>query len=163
MVVLSFLTNTIFFLTHSQRKKSFRGKKNVNYAARFGKLTLNYDIQCYDSLRHDNKQLMMKIKKYLRAEYKHQTKNTIVSDGIKILDPDARTPLQTNSYDCGVFTCVFAWCTMMRMRIDTFTQSDMSNFREHVCLSVCGGALRDVMQYPNVDPRRTSSDWITFA
>ena len=58
-----------------------------------------------------------------------------------------KVPQQGNIYDCGVFTCAFAYCLAHNLPLNTFKHFNMTFFRKHIILSVCQGYLHPLISY----------------
>lgn len=51
------------------------------------------------------------------------------------------TPQQQNSYDCGIFITMYADFLLDDLPIHKFSQSDISYFRQKICLNIIKGSL----------------------
>ena len=58
-----------------------------------------------------------------------------------------KVPQQPNTYDCGVFTCAFAYCLAHNLPLDTFKHFNMTFFRKHIILSVSQGYIHPLISY----------------
>ncbi|KAL3914741.1 MAG: hypothetical protein SGILL_005979 [Bacillariaceae sp.] len=71
-------------------------------------------IQIYDSLGRRYPNVLVKLKKYLRMEYRNKKQIAMPAPHEWELDEStAATPRQTNGYDCGVFVCMYAYALSM--------------------------------------------------
>ena len=128
--------------------------------------TGHIQIKYYDSYEHDD----LEARKYIttiRELYKKMLNDytldmTIPSHWgsrkkVIVTDVDEDVPLQTNSYDCGVFVCMFAFCVILGLNPNTFTQKETQFFREHITITVLSGELYEMFRYYNVDPDKLTS------
>ena len=80
-------------------------------------------ITCFDSIEKENSHCVMNLKQYLFK---------LNGEWYSITDLGQRSiPRQSNSYDCGVFTCLFARFLAANCRFD-FAQKDIAAFRQQM-------------------------------
>jgi hypothetical protein len=97
-------------------------------------------IVIYDSLRGEKPTgYLQAIFRYLLDEHqaKHGRPLPCASDW-RLEQCGRETPGQTNSYDCGVFTCMFAEYITRDRQLD-FTQSDITEYRKKLVLAIMTG------------------------
>ena len=101
----------------------------------------NERIEYWDSLGADHKRFKQWILKYLEDEWKDKkaAKPFPYSFG-KQSDSHAEIPNQHNSYDCGVFTCMFAEC-ITRGADPDFTQDDIEEARLLIAYQIHRGTI----------------------
>lgn len=91
-------------------------------------------IKYYDSLKRTNTNCLNIIFNYLKKEYKDKKNEDFDCSGWRLMNADD-CPLQFNSYDCGVFTCVNAEYLARDVNLD-FEQSDMVMLRQKLCYEI---------------------------
>lgn len=96
-------------------------------------------IQFYDSLGSDGMQYLEAIFKYIQDEH-HDKKGSPLPDidGWRLIPCSRDTPRQLNSYDCGVFTCMFADFLSKDCPL-VFDQNHITLCRERIALSILNG------------------------
>lgn len=101
-------------------------------------------IEYYDSLGGTNSHCRKCLRQYLADEYR--SKNNRELDLSVWVDhaPGSQVPQQENSFDCGVFMCIFA-AHVTQNKPFRFSQRDMPFFRKRILL--------DIMQKKFSDPR----------
>ena len=111
---------------------------------------MQHRIMFLDSL-HDpenNHMIQNMIEKHLTQEgLEKHTKYGLKKPKSVFIFEERRVPQQTNGFDCGVFTCAFAFCLAYNLPVHTFTQSNMNFFRKHMVLSVSQGTLHPIVKY----------------
>lgn len=95
----------------------------------------NKEIVYYDSLRGNNPQCIMGLKKYLDDESKDKKKCAFNFDDWKEIMPKS-IPEQMNGCDCGVFACKYAEYRSRDAKF-TFTQENMPYFRQRMVYEIC--------------------------
>jgi Ulp1 family protease len=53
------------------------------------------------------------------------------------------TPRQGGGVDCGVFVCMYVYCTLLRIPFDAYSQVDMPNIRRRMMLAILEGNIAD--------------------
>ncbi|KAJ7920053.1 hypothetical protein B0H13DRAFT_1987569 [Mycena leptocephala] len=91
-------------------------------------------VEIYDSAHWDHTNVFLLLREYLALE--HQKKHNINLDLTEWQDFTAPTPMQTNSYDCGVFACRIIFYLARSARSFPFGQDDMSDLRERTVLEI---------------------------
>ena len=93
-------------------------------------------ISYYDSLGQTNFTCLHAVMKYLQYQSKSKKLNLIECNGIHCKD----IPMQYNSYDCGVFVCMYARYLAADSPF-SFDQEDMPNIRKHMALELLSKTL----------------------
>lgn len=115
-------------------------------------------IQFYDSMRKDGFDYLKALFQYVKDEWaKHNTGEFPNENEWRLIRNENETPAQHNGYDCGVFTCMFADFIAMGREL-TFNQSHISQYREHMVLSILNGfvPIDDYIETNETD----SSHWV---
>ena len=87
---------------------------------------------------------------FVKQEYEFKSP---VSKSMKDFNPtfdrdNTMPPQQENGYDCGVFVCAYGYCLVNELPLNTFTQSNMNFFRQHIACSIASGSLLPLIKYP---------------
>lgn len=123
-----FLYKKMFIPIHSQNHWCL-------ICVNFIKKTIAY----YDSLISVNYKCLISILEYLQDEFEDKYNEKLdISDWQLINARDC--PIQKNSYDCGVFTCIIAEY-LARDAVLDFTQDDMFIFRHRISYEILNGSL----------------------
>ena len=91
-------------------------------------------ISYWDSLGGDHPKFKQWMQQYLKDEWKDKKGSEEFPYSFSF-DDTTEVPHQTNSYDCGVFTCMFAECLTRGRGID-FDQDDISDCRFVIALQI---------------------------
>jgi hypothetical protein len=84
-------------------------------------------VSYYDSLNNCGRNATLAVRDFIK--YVGSTvANGVNVDAYTVRSRTVGIPRQTNSYDCGVFTLVYADCLARRVRM-VFGQSDIANYR----------------------------------
>lgn len=99
----------------------------------------NRSINYYDSLGQFNYQILNILENMIHREAERLQPETITyrSPFVKITSIDM--PQQSNSYDCGVFTCMAVYLALDKSLL--FTQADMPFLRNNIILEIIQGKL----------------------
>ena len=99
-------------------------------------------IQFYDSMGGGGMYYMRAILQYLKDEWarKNNGKELPHLSEWKLVTCTSDTPRQTNCFDCGVFTCMFADFLSMDYPL-SFTQEHATRYRERIALSILQGCV----------------------
>ena len=100
-------------------------------------------IKYYDSLAEGtiHKSFVSHMKKYLADEWKDKKKGEECPDFENFETPLVYPPQQSNSYDCGVFTCMNAECLSARRDWIDFDQSMIPDMRLKMLLQIRNGRI----------------------
>ncbi|KAL5497426.1 hypothetical protein EMCRGX_G013895 [Ephydatia muelleri] len=99
-------------------------------AINFGKKQIQY----YDSLRGSNAQCLNALRQYIVSESRDKKQQEYDLSGWTDYSPK-NIPHQTNSSDCGVFSCLYARYLSRDIRFD-FSQADMPAIRQHMICEI---------------------------
>jgi Ulp1 family protease len=89
----------------------------------------------YDSMGEDGMHYLQSIFQYIKDEHKDKKKSSMPDgDQWQIIPTQRDTPRQRNGYDCGVFTCMFAYFLSKNQPL-TFSQEHIALYREQIALS----------------------------
>ncbi|KAI8911836.1 hypothetical protein EDD86DRAFT_264628 [Gorgonomyces haynaldii] len=91
-------------------------------------------IEYMDSLLGRNPQCQKLLLDYLKQECLDKRKQELDTSDWTMYTPKP-TPNQENSFDCGVFTCMFMEFRSRGQDL-TFSQSDMPYLRQRICLEI---------------------------
>jgi len=98
-------------------------------------------IQFYDSMGGSGMRYLEGLQKYLKDEHLDKKKSKLDMSDWTLVPSQASTPQQENSFDCGVFSCMFADFLSRDVPL-TFTQEHVTQCRERIALSIMiGNAL----------------------
>ncbi|ETW01166.1 hypothetical protein H310_06766 [Aphanomyces invadans] len=97
-------------------------------------------IQYYDSMAGVGIQCLDVLFKYLHDESQHKKNTVFDSTGWELVATTNDTPQQGNSFDCGVFTCMFADFLSRDLPL-TFSQRDMKFYRRRMVLRMVQGSI----------------------
>ena len=86
----------------------------------------NEHIISYDSLNKENSTCLQVLKSHLQELSGQLQFSVMQAENI---------PLQSNSYNCGVFVCLYSRCLAERSAFN-FTQTDIAAFRNHMVLEL---------------------------
>ena len=75
------------------------------------------------------------LKRYVTFEYFRKKKENIDWRNWSFIQCQNETPRQENSYDCGVFVCMFVHYLENNLEMN-FTQRDIPSFRKHIAFSI---------------------------
>jgi len=93
-------------------------------------------IQFYDSMRGDGYHYSEGLLRYLKDEWAAMKGGELPdADKWSIVGAKTGVPRQTNGYDCGVFTCMFADFLSINRPL-SFDQTHMDQCRHHILLSI---------------------------
>ncbi|XP_043271898.1 sentrin-specific protease 1-like [Venturia canescens] len=101
----------------------------------FGNKTIKY----YDSLGGENRQYLEELLQYLMLEASKKGQRDFNKEEWKLVIKK-NIPRQLNTYDCGVFICMFARYEAEGKRVD-FDQRDMSQLRRKIKKELEAGSL----------------------
>ncbi|ETV88061.1 hypothetical protein, variant 1 [Aphanomyces astaci] len=102
-------------------------------------------IQYFDSMAGTGSQCLDVLLKYLHDESQHKKNTPFDATGWELVGTTDDTPQQDNSFDCGVFTCMFADYLSLDRPL-TFSQRDMKFYRRRMVLRMVHGSI------PQVEP-----------
>ncbi|RHY39933.1 hypothetical protein DYB34_003700 [Aphanomyces astaci] len=102
-------------------------------------------IQYFDSMAGAGSQCLEVLLKYLHDESQHKKNTPFDATGWELVGTTDDTPQQDNSFDCGVFTCMFADYLSLDRPL-TFSQRDMKFYRRRMVLRMVHGSI------PQVEP-----------
>ena len=105
-------------------------------------------IVYFDSYRNNDPDLMHGLLQYLMDEWKNTRMNQVMDwDEWKLVACPVDTPSQTNSVDCGAFTCMYADFITNDCK-SIFHARNMGHFRRYIALSILNGiATRGTEDY----------------
>ncbi|GAA6030010.1 hypothetical protein JCM8097_009213 [Rhodosporidiobolus ruineniae] len=105
-------------------------------------------IEYYDSLGSARPVVYATLRKWVEAEHLNRKKEPIdlEAEGWENYWDDDR-PGQENSYDCGVFTCMFMECLSREVDGFDFTQEDMPYLRNKLALMVDQKELLEIEEW----------------
>lgn len=96
-------------------------------------------IQFYDSMGGDGMYYLKQLFRYLKDEHMDKKKMPLPDeDQWQLVPCQQDTPQQSNGYDCGVFTCMFADFVSKDCPL-IFTQQHVSLCRQRMALSILNG------------------------
>ncbi len=100
-------------------------------------------IKYYDSLAEGtvHKSFVSYMKQYLCDEWKDKKKDEEMPDFESFDTPLVYPPQQSNSYDCGVFTCMTAECLSAKRDWFDFDQSMIPDMRRKMFLQIRNGRI----------------------
>ena len=87
-------------------------------------------VYYYDSMGGENLACLEALCEYLRMEHLDKKGRPYSTDGLQMVVMK-EIPQQSNSSDCGIFSCQYAECIARRAKI-TFDQADMPYFRRRM-------------------------------
>lgn len=93
-------------------------------------------IQYLDSFGCDGNNYTTIIKKYIVDEWKNKMTGEFPDAdewSIEVYPKDC--PIQNNTYDCGVFVCMFAHLLSLRLKLN-FGQIHIDNFRYRIATTI---------------------------
>ena len=93
-------------------------------------------ISYFDSLGKPNFTCLHAIMEYLSQQSESKKLNLVEWYGVHCKD----IPQQHNSYDCGVFVCMYGRCLAADSHF-SFDQEDMPNIRKHIALELMSKTL----------------------
>lgn len=96
-------------------------------------------IKYYDSLGGHNQRCLRLLKKYVQDESKDKNGEEFDFTDWELVTPQNITK-QTNGFDCGVFTCLFANYEAKNKGFD-FQQNDIPYFRQRIIYEIIHGKL----------------------
>jgi hypothetical protein len=113
-------------------------------------------IEIFDSLGGGNMSLKKNLLQWLQEEHMTRRGSTLPSEWTVWSPPaDSSFPRQRNGYDCGVFTCMYAWASMIDSEID-FSQADMPLFRRWMAHAITEQYLSEKEHHGGVQtPKHT--------
>jgi Ulp1 family protease len=94
----------------------------------------------YDSFHSKGERYLTGLLKYIVDEGKDKHNMTINESEWSFISGDSTTPLQTNGYDCGVFSVMCADFLSDDLPL-SYNQSEMNFFREKICADILRGEL----------------------
>ena len=123
---------------------------------RLGDMSQPFEIEVFDSYHKNVDRYIITVKELwqrmlkdddmpmkLHKDFPHARKM------IQVIPVAKRTvPRQTNTIDCGVFVCMFAFCCVHEIKMNSFTQQDVPFFREHIGISLLSGKIENLFKYP---------------
>lgn len=105
-------------------------------------------IKYYDSKGGKNPDFLMKLFKYLEAEFKYKnmkyrSPTDPFDETVWRLENVQGIPQQSNDDDCGVFSCMYAEFVSRNRPItqSVFSQANMTYFRKRMLFEICLGYL----------------------
>ncbi|CAG5090246.1 Protein of unknown function [Cotesia congregata] len=81
----------------------------------------------------------------------HDRRSSCAAETGSFLDNPKNIPRQYNSYDCGVFACMYAEAVCQGKEIFDFTQKDMKNCRQKIVDAIMSSAV-SVVEVESVTP-----------
>lgn len=94
----------------------------------------------YDSLRGVNNTCLQLLKEYIQQKASGCKSNDhTFSVWSNVIRQDI--PQQYNSYDCGVFVCMYARLLSEKAPLNSFSQTDMALIRKHMVLELLSKKL----------------------
>ncbi|KAI8812089.1 hypothetical protein BJ742DRAFT_674201, partial [Cladochytrium replicatum] len=106
-------------------------------------------LEYYDSMHGNNSQCFQLLRLYLNKESMDKKKTEFNFEGWVDFAPK-NIPAQTNGYDCGVFTCMFAEYSSREAPFD-FTQAQMVYLRKRIAYEIISGRLAMKANGPDLD------------
>jgi Ulp1 family protease len=102
-------------------------------------------IHFYDSLDGDGEVHVDNIFEYLKEEHKDKFREPLPNQEQwrRIATVNIRTPRQKGGVDCGVFVCMYVYCTLLRIPFHEYKQADMPNIRRRMALAVLQGKIAE--------------------
>lgn len=99
-------------------------------------------IQYFDSMGGDGRYYLNAILQYLKDEWasKHDGEELPFSSLWELVSTNSDVPQQKNTYDCGVFTCMFADFLSLDYPL-LFTQEHIDRVRQRIALSILKGYI----------------------
>ncbi|XP_064472074.1 sentrin-specific protease 1-like [Ornithodoros turicata] len=96
-------------------------------------------IDFYDSMGRRNEDCCRMLMDYLRREHRHKTGRKLVPD---TWDHNfvRNVPMQTNTYDCGAFVCLYAECLVRGIPFE-FSSKDLPKLRYRIAYEILQGRL----------------------
>lgn len=106
-----------------------------------GFVDLKKERICYwDSLGGDHPQFKKFILQYVQDEWADKKEGSFPYNFTDEGGYDQEIPMQSNSYDCGVFTCLFAECLSRDRGVD-FDQDDIADARLVIASQIGRGSI----------------------
>jgi sentrin-specific protease 1 len=99
-------------------------------------------VAYWDSLGAEHKNFGSGIIRYLKDEWEDKKVGEFPYD-LRI-ENDADVPTQHNSYDCGVFTCMFAEAATRKGAVLDFAQDDIEDCRLLIVSQIVRGSIERV-------------------
>ncbi|KAH8292512.1 hypothetical protein KR054_011176, partial [Drosophila jambulina] len=96
-------------------------------------------IRYYDSMGRHNQFVLDALESYLQQESLDKCQVPFDTSGFTI-ESVQDVPRQSNGYDCGVFSCMFAEYVTRNAKIN-FSQKNMAYFRKRMILEIIDGKL----------------------
>ena len=98
-------------------------------------------IQFYDSMRGDGYHYLDGLLQYLKDEWAVKKGGELPdADKWTVVGSETSVPQQTNGYDCGVFTCMYADFLSLDLPL-SFNQGHIDHCRHHISLSILDGKI----------------------
>ncbi|KAL7491548.1 hypothetical protein ACHAWT_000863 [Skeletonema menzelii] len=117
-------------------------------------------IEYFDSLSGSGSRYIKGFLKYVDDEWHDKTGERMDMNEWKIVDCQSSTPRQSNGFDCGVFTCMFAHFLTKDCR-PTFKQSDISECRNYIALSILKNRVVEPFENEPEDESQSPSELST--
>lgn len=100
-------------------------------------------IRYYDSLGGDGNKYLVRLLLYLVDEHQAKKDKKMDLNGWTLEDCANDTPQQHNTFDCGVYTCLFADFLSMNRSLEGISPNDVSLYRPHIALSILNGGVSE--------------------
>eukprot|EP00536_Pseudo-nitzschia_multiseries_P008221 jgi/Psemu1/257011/estExt_Genewise1Plus.C_2060009 len=96
-------------------------------------------IEVFDSMGSSGNRYLHALFRYVQDEHLDKKKSPLPdADEWELIPTQGSTPRQTNAYDCGVFTCMFADFLSKDTAL-VFSQQHINQCRERIALSIMKG------------------------
>ena len=93
-------------------------------------------IQVYDSMGSGGDLYLQSLFQYIKDEHMDKKKCPLPNpEEWTLVHTTSDTPQQRNGYDCGVFTCMFAYFLSQNFPLD-FSQDDIEHCRDHIFFTI---------------------------
>ncbi|CAF0925869.1 unnamed protein product, partial [Brachionus calyciflorus] len=91
-------------------------------------------VTVYDSFKHNQNSVLDNLRFYLEMKYREQYNVSLTPH--RVFYQEQNIPLQTNTYDCGVFLCKFAYTKSLNSNSFNFLAREMDYYRKNILISI---------------------------
>ena len=112
-------------------------------------------IVAFDSMGVDREKLVLLFFRFLCNEHKFRKGKPLEGEWT-LHSSVVSTPEQTNGYDCGVYTCMFADCLSLGCKLD-FTPSHVTNYRKKLAWIILNDEISNIYELPRHSTRKRPS------